>query len=47
MTEPGKEGTAIMHALDREALADALTFSSGRATGQVFASSSPLNIKAY
>ena len=37
---------AIMHALDREALADALTFGSGRATGQMFASSSPLNIKA-
>jgi len=36
---------ALMHAIDREALADALSFGSSRATEQVFASSSPLNVK--
>lgn len=37
---------AIMHAIDRDALAGALTFGSGRATEQIFAAASPLNIKA-
>jgi peptide/nickel transport system substrate-binding protein len=37
---------AIMHAIDRDALADALIFGSGRATEQIFAAASPLNIKA-
>ncbi len=36
---------AFMHAIDREALADALTFGSARATQQIFAATSPLNIR--
>ncbi len=37
---------AFMHAIDREALTDALTFGSSRATQQIFAASSPLNVRA-
>jgi peptide/nickel transport system substrate-binding protein len=37
---------AFNYAIDREALAEALTFGSSRATGQLFASTSPLNVKA-
>ncbi len=37
---------AFMHALDREALAGALTFGSARGTEQIFAVSSPLNVPA-
>lgn len=36
---------AIMHAIDREALAEALTFGSGRATQQLWSSQSPFYVK--
>lgn len=36
---------AIMHAIDREALAEALSFGSGKPTSQLFASASPVYIK--
>ena len=37
---------AFMHAIDRDALAGALTFGSGRATAQIFAAASPFNIES-
>ena len=36
---------AIMHAIDRDALADALSFGSGKPTSQLFASSAPVYVK--
>lgn len=42
----GRIRRAVMHAIDREALSSALGYGSTRATEQIFAGASPLNIKA-